>query len=131
MRWGDMDAYQHVNNVAYFSYLEEARVDMLFVLGDSEGMAALGRGVVVAHHDIDYLAPLVYSPFGVAIDLWVSRVGGSSFTVAYDVHDDTRSYARASTVLVPYDMSLGRPRRLAEEELTFLARFTDDSENAG
>ena len=28
VRWGDIDAFQHVNNVAYLEYLQEARVDI-------------------------------------------------------------------------------------------------------
>ena len=31
LRWSDMDAFGHVNNTTFFTYLEEARVDLLFV----------------------------------------------------------------------------------------------------
>ena len=48
MRWSDMDAYGHVNNVVYLTYLEEARVDMLFALGSDHGDKALAEGVLVA-----------------------------------------------------------------------------------
>ena len=27
IRWGDMDAYGHVNNTVYFRYMEQARVE--------------------------------------------------------------------------------------------------------
>src|SRR5512133_2846053 len=52
MRWSDMDAYGHVNNVVFLTYLEEARVDMLFALGSDHGDKALAEGVLVAHHEI-------------------------------------------------------------------------------
>ena len=29
VRWGDMDAYGHVNNTLYFLYVQEARFAML------------------------------------------------------------------------------------------------------
>src|SRR5688572_33247763 len=60
MRWSDMDAYGHVNNVVYLTYLEEARVDMLFTIGAELGAKALSEGVLVARHEIDYRRPLVY-----------------------------------------------------------------------
>ena len=33
MRWGDMDAYRHVNNTVYFRYMEQARVEFLEQIG--------------------------------------------------------------------------------------------------
>ncbi|NHC45166.1 acyl-CoA thioesterase [Motilibacter aurantiacus] len=125
MRWGDMDAFQHVNNVAYLGYLEEARVDMLFVLGEESGVAALRDGVVVARHEIDYVSPLVWHPRGIDIDVWVERVGGASFELAYVVQDEDRVYARARSTLVAFDLAAGRARRLTAEERTFLERFAD------
>ncbi len=88
MRWSDMDAYGHVNNVVYLTYLEEARVDMLFTLGAELGAKALSEGVLVARHEIDYRRPLVYHPRGVDIDLWTGAIKGASFEIRYEVHDD-------------------------------------------
>ena len=124
MRWGDMDAYGHVNNVVYLSYLEEARVDMLFTLGAEMGVKALSEGILVARHQIDYKRPLVYHPRGVDIDLWVGTVKPASFEIDYEVHDDHTLFATASSVLVPYDLAAARPRRITPEERTFLTRFT-------
>jgi acyl-CoA thioester hydrolase len=58
MRWADMDAYRHVNNAAFLRYLQEARVDMLFVHAAQRGATELAAGVVVNRHEIDYLAPM-------------------------------------------------------------------------
>ena len=97
MRWSDMDAYGHVNNVVYLSYLEESRVDMLFALGSSHGLDALAKGVLVARHEIDYKAPLVYHQRGVEIDLWVGAIKGASFEIRYEVHDEDTLFARAAS----------------------------------
>lgn len=120
-----MDAYGHVNNVTFLTYLEEARVDMLFVHAGSEAATAkLASGVVVARHEIDYKAPLVFRPDPVPIDLWLLHLGTSSFTIAYEVKDDDGPvYATAATVMVPYDVNAGRPRRVSDAERTALARF--------
>ncbi len=49
LRWADMDAYGHVNNVVFLRYLEEARIDFLF-RPDKD----FQQGSVVARHEIDY-----------------------------------------------------------------------------
>ncbi len=122
-----MDAFGHVNNTRFFTYLEEARVDLLFVhAGEEVARERLSSGIVVARHEIDYKAPLVFRPEPVPIDVWVSRLGNSSFTVRYEVCDDGGPvYAEAATVLVPYDVSAERPRRLSTEERAALEPFLE------
>ena len=127
MRWSDMDAYGHVNNVVFLTYLEEARVDMLFVLGSEQGAKALAQGVLVARHEIDYKRPLVFHPRGVVINTWIGEVKGASFVVRYEVRDDDNVFATASTVIVAYDLAAGRPRRLTEKERSFLALYVEDA----
>lgn len=118
-----MDAYVHVNNVIYLTYLEESRVDMLFALGSEYGGKALSEGVLVAHHEIDYKRPLVYHPRGVDIEMWVGYIKGASFEIRYEVRDETTVFARAASVLVPYDLDAARPRRVSAEERAFLERY--------
>jgi acyl-CoA thioester hydrolase len=125
MRWSDMDAYGHVNNVVYLTYLEEARVDMLFALGADHGAKALSEGVLVAHHEIDYKRPLVYHPRGVDIEMWVGYIKGASFEIRYEVHDETTVFAKAGSVLVPYDLEKERPRRVSPEERSFLEQYLE------
>ena len=127
LRWSDMDAFGHVNNVTFLTYLEEARVDMLFVhAGNEAATEKLASGVVVARHEIDYKAPLVFRSDPLPIDTWVTNLGTSSFTLAYEVKDDDGPvYVRAATVLVPYDVKAGRPRRVSDEERDALSRFVE------
>ena len=56
MRWADLDQLQHVNNVVYVDYLQEARVDMLRAHG--RGPSAMVDGLVVVRHEVTYLKPL-------------------------------------------------------------------------
>lgn len=124
-RWADMDAFGHVNNVTWLEYLQEARVDMLFVHAPREGAEQLAAGVVVAKAEIDYCRPLVFRSRPVRIEMWVSRIGNSSFTIEYDALDLEPDglrlrYVRASSVLVPIEPATGRPRRLSPAERTVL-----------
>jgi acyl-CoA thioester hydrolase len=122
MRWGDMDAFAHVNNTAYVTYLEQARVAMFFDRYDG----SFAKGTVIARHEIDYLRPVVYHPQPLRIELWVDEVRGASFQVRYEVYDGTVLAARASTRCVPFDFTTDRPRRLTGEERRALAGYGDD-----
>ncbi len=126
LRWGDMDAYGHINNVVYLRYLEEARVDLMFRLGARDGGAEFGTGCVVARHEIDYLRPMAHGE-AVTIETWVTKTSAASVTLAYEVKDDEHLYARARTVIVPYDLAAGHVRRLTPQERGFLARWQDDA----
>ncbi|MEE1785383.1 thioesterase family protein [Streptomyces sp. SP17BM10] len=131
LRWSDMDAFGHVNNVVFLRYLEEARIDFMFTQAAAAGAGEFAGGSVVARHEIDYKRPLVHRPEPVTIETWVTKIGVASLTVAYEIKDtdeDGRDivYVRASTVVVPYDLAEQRPRRISAVERQFLSRFTDE-----
>lgn len=123
LRWSDMDAFGHVNNVTFLTYLEQARIDLIYAAGLGEPI--MSSGVVVARHEIDYRAPLRYRPEPVQVQTWVSRIGNASFTVGYQVRDADTLYVEAATVLVPYDAAEGRPRRVSPAEKELLGRFLE------
>jgi acyl-CoA thioester hydrolase len=129
LRWADMDQLGHVNNVTYVDYLQEARVDMLRVHPPASGGEALAEGVVVVRHEVKYVAPLVFRHDPVSIEVWVTEVRAATFTLAYEVFDETpegrRVYLRARSVLSPYVFATEHPRRLAAEERSVLARFLE------
>ncbi len=133
LRWSDMDAFGHVNNVVFLRYLEEARIDFMFTQAAAAGAGEFAGGSVVARHEIDYKRPLVHRPEPVTIETWVTKIGGASLTVSYEIKDTAEDgtetvYVRASTVVVPYDLAAGRPRRISPVEREFLGRFVDGAE---
>ncbi|WP_217142695.1 thioesterase family protein [Streptomyces sp. AC627_RSS907] len=125
LRWADMDAYGHVNNVVFLRYLEEARIDFLF-RPDKE----FKQGSVVARHEIDYKRQLVHRHAPVDIELWVTQIRAASFTLAYEVKDGDEVYVRASTVIVPFDFEAQSPRRITAEEREFLSEYMENEEEA-
>ncbi|MEW2446242.1 thioesterase family protein [Streptomyces parvulus] len=125
LRWADMDAYGHVNNVVFLRYLEEARIDFLF-----RPEKDFQQGSVVARHEIDYKRQLVHRHHPVDIELWVTEIRAASFTITYEVKDGDVVYVRASTVIVPFDFRTQRPRRITAEEREFLREYTDEKEEA-
>jgi acyl-CoA thioester hydrolase len=117
LRWSDMDAYGHVNNVQYLRLLEDARV-----IGFREWFPdrdVVGSGLVVTHHVIEYLRPLVYRAQPVEVEMWVTRVAAASFDLDYRIIEPlsvgNTTYAAARTGLAAFDLAAERPRRLGDE----------------
>ncbi|WP_026640397.1 MULTISPECIES: acyl-CoA thioesterase [Bordetella] len=107
MRWGDADAFNHMNNTVYFRMMEEARIQMLRG-GDWE--PAPGHGFILAHASCDFLKPFTY-PSTVRVTHRVTRIGRSSLeteVVLEKADDDGGPYARGRTVLVWMDYEANR-----------------------
>ncbi|WP_040162090.1 acyl-CoA thioesterase [Mobilicoccus massiliensis] len=124
LRWSDMDAYGHVNNAKFVTLLEEARVIALHEWFGDSGL--LEGGIVVSSQTLDYTAQLSYRAEPVAVVVWCSHLGASSFTIAYEVRDPARvgdtSYCLAETTLVRFDAKAGHSRRLSETERAVFER---------
>ena len=127
LRWADMDSLGHVNNATTLTLLEEGRVRLLHQAGqhiDHE------FGLVVARHEIDYLAPLNYRPQPVAVDVWVTRIGGASYDIGYVIRDPqsfgSTRYAVAETTLALFNLRGGVPRRMSGEERAQLQTHLGD-----
>ena len=129
LRWSDMDAYGHVNNVQYLRLLEDARV-IGFREWFPDRPTLVEEGIVVTRHAIEYRAPLTYRPEPVEVDMWVTRVHGAGFDLGYVVRDPQvvgdGVYAVAETGLALYDFSTGRPRRLDPEARKGIAAHVGD-----
>jgi acyl-CoA thioester hydrolase len=127
MRWSDMDAYGHVNNVQYLRFFEDARIEAFGAARSTEGdKSALDTGFLVVRHEIEYLKPLRWRPEPVHIDLWLTRLGGARIDVGYEVYDDPPGgervrYAVAESTLAVYDLVNERPKRIAAAELERLS----------
>jgi acyl-CoA thioester hydrolase len=129
LRWSDMDAYGHVNNVQYLRLLEDARV-IGFREWFPDRPTLLDEGIVVSRHSIEYRAPLTYRAAPVEVDMWVTSVHGAGFDLGYRVRDPeevgTAVYAVAETGLVLYDFAGARPRRLTPQARAELARHVGE-----
>jgi acyl-CoA thioester hydrolase len=114
-----MDAYAHINNVQFLRLLEDARV-IAFRDWFDQDRSLLDEGVLVSRHEIEYRRPLGFRPEPVRVQLWVSRIGGAGFDVAYIVTDPEgfgdQVYAVAETELALYDFASASPRRMRPEE---------------
>ena len=139
LRWADLDAYNHLNNVEMLRLLEEARVRVFWVpdgrgderlptaVLDAGAHAGANTHSLIAHHEIEYLKPLSYQRQPVDVQVWIGGLGGASVTVSYEVYAQTPAvlYARAATTIVLVDAATGRPRRINERERTAWAPYVE------
>ena len=82
--WGDMDAFQHVNNAVYLRYFESARIRYFEKTPMFDIMQQEGIGPIVHSHRIRYRFPLTY-PDTIRIGVRVTGVGYDRITVAYQL----------------------------------------------
>jgi len=129
LRWGDLDAYGHVNNVTLLELLQEARVRAFWSRGGGGGPATAvidadpgtDSLTLIARQEVEYLLPIPYLTEPISIEMWLTKLGGSSIEVAYEVRSPENAtervlYARAATVIVFIDAQTQRPRRLGALE---------------
>ena len=101
MRFSDLDIYGHVNSVVYFDYLETARVRLISDI--YRELTEKGIYLLVAKAECDYKLPILFGAT-VVVAVTIPRIGGSSFDLAYRIHDRAgRTFAEAKTVMVCYD----------------------------
>ncbi|MBO9523268.1 MAG: acyl-CoA thioesterase [Nocardioidaceae bacterium] len=113
VRWSDVDAYRHVNNVKYLEYVQEARIAYLLgmrVPGDRFG------ATVIARTDVDYRRPILFRLAPYQVHTWVSHVGTSSYTLAAEIRDGDELLASAQAVVVAFDAETQRAAPLPEDQ---------------
>ncbi len=112
-RFSDLDPLGHVNNVVFHDYLQEARVGLL---RDLDFVRGPGFSQVVVKQELTHRKPLLYAPEPVVVEIWVDRIGNSSYTLGYrilDEHDEVA--AEATTVMAVVSPESGRPVRMSDE----------------
>jgi acyl-CoA thioester hydrolase len=107
VRFRDIDAFGHVNNAVYLTYVEQARIEFLIELGLTEGIEDVR--ILVARIEIDYRSRLGFGD-EVEVGTRCDGVGRTSFELGHEVRAGERLAAQARTVLVCFDYDLGAPR---------------------
>ncbi len=114
LRWRDLDAFNHVNNSTFMTYLEEARLQWFSRVGGP--WFADGFMPVLAAVHVNYRAQLSW-PGQIVVDLYCERLGNSSLTIAHhivDAADRKKVYSDGNSVLVWINPANGKPVHLPE-----------------
>ena len=113
----------HVNNAAYLTYIQEARVDFTVYSRQRANLQPVLIEMVVAHADIDYINPIYDAGIEIDIAVWVSKIGTSSFVLQYELSKNGEIYAKAKTVQVTVSMESKTSRPVNEQERAFLSQY--------
>lgn len=102
--WGEMDAFQHVNNATYFRYFESARIAYFDQLGVMESMKTQGAGPILASTSCRFKAPLTY-PDTVQVRARVGDMAETQFQMHYQVYSEKlqRVAAEGEGLIVYFD----------------------------
>jgi acyl-CoA thioester hydrolase len=114
MRWGDMDAMGHVNNILYFRYMEETRMAWFFKFGGAS--RADGQGPVIINASCTFLKQLVY-PGDLEVKLYAGKPGRSSFETWVEMrpsYDSETLYAEGQAKVVWVDYAKAKSVVLPE-----------------
>ena len=114
VRWGDLDAFGHVNNATYLVYAQEARYAWSKMIE-----------MVVARAEVDFVAPIYVGDIFIDIEIWVHSIGNSSFGVTYVMKNGDELLARVKTVQVTVSMETKKSRPITDTEREFLTKYLE------
>ena len=115
IQWGEMDAFNHVNNVVYIRWCETARIELFRKIWGDRGinmkeiLEGNGVGPILANFNVNYKIPISY-PDQVIIQTRVAHIGNSSFNVEHQVFTEKMGnsvVAEASSVVVMLNYKTG------------------------
>jgi len=125
VRWDDIDAFGHVNNAKYLTYVQEARVEMLWRARTDIGLEPMLSDMVVARSEVDYLIPIYDGAFDIDCEIWIGKIGGASFEMFYELKSAAGLHARIKTVQVGVDVVTKKSRRLNDVEREYLLQYQE------
>ena len=114
VRWGDLDAFGHVNNATYLIYAQEARYEWSKMFE-----------MVVARAEVDFIAPIYTGDLFIDIEIWVNKIGNSSFGLTYEMKNGDELLARVKTVQVTVAMDTKKSRPINDAEREFLTKYLE------
>jgi acyl-CoA thioester hydrolase len=115
VRFGDLDAMRHVNNVAFLTFFEDARIQYIKGLLGDDPVTRGDFGFIFAECKVNYRAPAFFDE-EIRTCVRPAEVKRSSIRLDFAMHalGDERLLAEGYGVLVGYDYAAGRAMPLPE-----------------
>jgi acyl-CoA thioester hydrolase len=128
VRWGDMDAMGHVNNAAYFTFLESARIALLRSL-DIKGRAEGSQyGPTLVATSCEYKREVRY-PATLEVGIRVTALSQRSFTMEYALFfqgtDEVAATARSVNAWIDFAAKKAVP--LPDELRAVLLKYFNEA----
>ena len=117
VRFGDLDAMQHMNNVEFLRFFETARIEYIATIApDHTPTSRSAFGFIFAECHIAYRAPAFYGD-DIRTFIWPQELKRSSIRLEFEMRSeaDDRLVAEGYGVLVGYDYEAGRAQPVPDE----------------
>ena len=125
IRWADLDAFRHINNAAYLVYMQEARADFTWFSRKSKGEKPILDDMVVARAEVDFIAPIHSVDLPLDVEIFIEKIGNSSFVMVYEMSQAGTLRAKGKTVQVGVDMETEKSRPLRDYEREYLEKYLE------
>jgi acyl-CoA thioester hydrolase len=114
--WGEMDSFQHLNNVVYFRYFENARIEYMRRLDWFDFQKQTGIGPILAKTQARFRRPVTY-PDKLLVGTAITAMASDRFTMDYRIVSTKLNdlAALGDGVVVTYDYSTGQPTPIPED----------------
>jgi acyl-CoA thioester hydrolase len=114
--WGEMDFYRHVNNVAYFRYFENGRLEYVRRAGWVEIEKATGIGPILASTQARFRRALTY-PDTIHIGTRLLEMKDDRFTIEHQIVSEALDdiATEGQGLIVAYHYSSQQKKPLPEE----------------
>ena len=124
LRFADVDANGHINNVAFVTFFENARIR--YLQDQLKGLRVLtGAEVVVAHIELDLKRQMFY-PGTIRAGARLSELRRSSLVIGQAIFDqEGRCAATGHVVLVSIDKASGRGQPIVDEARAVMTRLME------
>lgn len=116
VRFGDLDAYWHVNNAHFLTYLEQARLQYLQEMGLVDKSDLWKLPLIVGDIHIRYLAPIELGD-KVIVSMGAVDIGHKTVRFEYEISGEngTPLYASAESIMVAFDYKTKKSVEVSEE----------------
>jgi acyl-CoA thioester hydrolase len=125
VRWGDCDAFGHVNNASYLSYFEEARIDYWKEIVPDVPFT----GMAIVHASVDFRGQ-AYPGDVLTICAAVTELRRTSFWAAYEVSRGETVVATGRSAQVFFDYASQKPAPIPEAFRERIALYEHIETNA-
>ncbi|WP_051298781.1 acyl-CoA thioesterase [Arthrobacter castelli] len=138
-RWGDMDAYGHINNVEIVRLLEEGRIAAFGPPGGTGRPGQepripffsdlpVGTQALVVEHRIKYLASVEYRNMPLKVHVWISALKAASLTINYQIVDPVTGThcVKAQTAIAFVSADSGSLVRITPDQKKLVAPYVGE-----
>lgn len=118
VHWGEMDAFQHLNNTYYFRYFESARSYFFKVMMVERNIS--GTGPILASTSCKFVQPIEF-PDKLTVCTRLKSIGNTSFVLEHAIFSEKKGLAAiGEAVIVMYDYNKGEKTAIPEKMLNLL-----------